>query len=257
LTHKSNFVDTVRAVTGLALIIICVVVSNAVIGYQGRIANDSTISRPMMVSKDVIVGYATVDDDQRFARNESVKHRLSDDDGVRLRLTMLYRLETLLDASLWEYSSTRNPVISVSSLIGKLYRLAPIEYPYHYVSFDVLSWSLARIYQQGWNRKRLSDSEGNVLVSAQRKSNPGPFIDLKLMDGGIRLNTGVVRVNASYEDEKHGTTSLDVGSPMTWLFAALLWIGSIACTISAFAVFVSFDRWRQGIFCVLVMASPL
>jgi hypothetical protein len=41
---------------------------------------------------------------------------------------------------------------------------------------------------------------------------------------------------------------LKVSGPVLWFFFGFLNIAAAACVVAAFAIFVSFDRWRQGWF---------
>src|ERR1035437_7675232 len=65
-------------------------------------------------------------------------------------------------------------------------------------------------------------------------------------DCGTRLLVGVMGVESSDNYEEYRTSGLMITRPVRWFLCVIFLFASIASTIAAFAVFVSFDRWRRG-----------
>jgi hypothetical protein len=71
------------------------------------------------------------------------------------------------------------------------------------------------------------------------------------ISGGLRslgLSKGGTGVIESNQDQSQSAERLKVSGPVLWFFFGFLNIAAAACVVAAFAIFVSFDRWRQGWF---------
>jgi hypothetical protein len=77
----------------------------------------------------------------------------------------------------------------------------------------------------------------------------GSSLFLNFPIGGIhavQLPVGSTGVIESDKNQGESAKRLNIRSPMLWFWFGLLNIAAAICIVVAFAIFVSFDRWRRG-----------
>jgi len=72
------------------------------------------------------------------------------------------------------------------------------------------------------------------------------FSSISCGDSCASLLTSVIGISPGDEDEQNGAGSFNVDRWVRWFICGLCYLLAIGLAIAAFAIFVSFDRWRQG-----------
>jgi hypothetical protein len=163
----------------LGLIVVCVVVAHAVIGYQGWIADHSTVRCPVFDTENVMIGYSSVNDHKGSTVENVIHKRFIENDGFRSILSMFDGLEALCDGPIRENCPCGDSVICVPRSIGKIPRFVALEDTHDYIPLNILGWSFAGIYKQGGNEKWFAERERDVSWN-EGKSNPSAFVAAKV-----------------------------------------------------------------------------